>query len=189
MVSFSLARVPVGQERARLQRDAGVAAEVERLLDHRRGVAEGGVDVADVERALEGEVVAELGVDDRGAGLERRLHVDRHRQRLESASISASASSASARLAATTAQNGSPAQRTRSDRQRVLRRRAQALEVAEHADPGRADAGEFLAGHHGDHAGRGRWRRRCRCATMRAWACGLRRNATCASRGRRRSST
>ena len=78
-----LGRVVVGEDRARLQRDAGVAAEVEGVLDHRRGVRERAIDVADVELALEGEVVAELGVDHRRGRVERALHVGDRRQLLE----------------------------------------------------------------------------------------------------------
>ena len=54
-----LAGVPVGDQRARLGGDAGVAAEHEGGLDHRVGVGEGLVDLADFELALEAEIVAE----------------------------------------------------------------------------------------------------------------------------------
>ena len=54
-----LAFVPVGDDRARLVGHAGVAAEAERRLDHRVGFGEGLVDRADVELALEAEIVAE----------------------------------------------------------------------------------------------------------------------------------
>ena len=82
-VSVPVAAVPVRQDRARLQAYARVAAEMEGLLDHDGRVAEGRVDVADVEDALEGEVVAEFGVDRRRRGIERRLHVDHGGQRVE----------------------------------------------------------------------------------------------------------
>ena len=57
--------VVVGQDRARLQRHAGVAAEVEGGLDDHVGGRERLVDVAAVVDALEAEVVAEIGMDHR----------------------------------------------------------------------------------------------------------------------------
>ena len=60
-----LARIPVGDDRARLDGDAGVAAEHEGGLHHRVGFGEGLVDRADIELALEAEIVAELGMDHR----------------------------------------------------------------------------------------------------------------------------
>ena len=71
-----LARVPVGDDGARLVGDAGVAAEHERGLDHRIGVRETLVGIAGDVHALEAEIVAKLGMDDRRAGVERGL---RHR--------------------------------------------------------------------------------------------------------------
>ena len=68
-----LARIPVGDDGARLVADAGVAAEHERRLDHRVGVREALVGIAGHVHALEGEVVAELGMDHRRAGIERGL--------------------------------------------------------------------------------------------------------------------
>ena len=74
--------VVVGQDRARLQRHAGVAGGVEGGLDDPVGAPEGVVDLAGLVDALEAEVVAEPGVDQRTARRECRLHVDRGRQRL-----------------------------------------------------------------------------------------------------------
>ena len=54
-----LAFVPVGDDGARLGGDAGVAAEHEGGFDHRVGFGEGLVDRADIELALEAEIVAE----------------------------------------------------------------------------------------------------------------------------------
>ena len=54
-----LAGVPVGDDGARLVADAGVAAEDEGRFDHGVGIGEGLVDVADIELALETEIVAE----------------------------------------------------------------------------------------------------------------------------------
>ena len=60
-----LARVPVGDDRARLVDDAGVAAEHEGRLHDRVGVLEALVGIAGDVHALEREIVAELGVDHR----------------------------------------------------------------------------------------------------------------------------
>ena len=70
-----LARIPVGEDGARLVADAGVAAEDEGLLDHGVGFGEGLVHLADIERALEGEVVAELGMDHRRLRIERGFRI------------------------------------------------------------------------------------------------------------------
>ena len=70
-----LAGIPVGDDRARLVAHAGVAAEPERRLDHFVGVGEALVGLARLVLALEGEVVAELRVDHRRAGIERGLGV------------------------------------------------------------------------------------------------------------------
>jgi hypothetical protein len=58
-----LARVPIGDDGARLVGDPGVAAEDEGRLDHRIGVLEALVGIAGDKHALEGEIVAELGMD------------------------------------------------------------------------------------------------------------------------------
>ena len=69
------------------------------------------------------------------------------------------------------------------DCDRRLRRRFQALQMREHADPRRHDLGEFRAGDHGDHAGRFLGGVGGNRSLMRAWACGERTKATCAMRG------
>ena len=68
------------------------------------------------------------------------------------------------------------------DRDGVLRRRLEALEMRQHADPGRDDLGQFRAGDHGDDAG-GFLRRAVSMDLDLACACGERTNATCAMRG------
>ncbi len=71
-----LARIPVGDDGARLVGDAGVAAEHEGRLDDLVRGGEALVGTAGLVAALEGEVVAESGMDHRRAGVERGL---RHR--------------------------------------------------------------------------------------------------------------
>ena len=60
-----LAGIPVGDDGARLVGDAGMAAEHEGRLDDRIGFGKALVGIAGVERALEGEIVAERGMDHR----------------------------------------------------------------------------------------------------------------------------
>ena len=69
------ARIPVGDDGARLVGDAGVAAEHECRLDHGVGFGKTLVGFAGIEHALEGEIVAKLGMDHRRFGIERRFRV------------------------------------------------------------------------------------------------------------------
>ena len=73
-----LGGVPVGHHRARLQRHAGVPSEDEIRFHDLVGAGKRRIDSAGVEVALEGEVVAERGMDDRRLRIERGAHV-RHR--------------------------------------------------------------------------------------------------------------
>ena len=149
-----LARIPVGHDRARLVGDAGVAAEQEGGLDHRVRAGEGLVDFADIELALETEIVAERGVNYRRLGIERGFRIDHRRQFLvchldQFAGIFG--------LGARARDHGAdgfalPAGDIDGDGR--LRRRFEALEMREHADPGRHDFRQLGTGDHGDHAGR-----------------------------------
>ncbi len=60
--------------------DAGMAAEHEGLLDHGVGFLRRLVDFADIETALEGEVVAEFGMDHRRVRIERGFRIGDRRQ-------------------------------------------------------------------------------------------------------------
>ena len=153
-----LGRVVVGEDRARLQGHAGVTAEAEAVLDHRGCAFERAVHVADLELALEGQVVAELGMDHRGGRVERARHVgDRgqllelHREPLQRVLGCAprARDHGCDRLAL-------PAGALHGER--ILWRRLDALEVRQHADPGLADLGDLGPGHHPDHAGAARRR-------------------------------
>ena len=75
-----LAGIPVGDDGARLVGDAGMAAEDECRLDHRVGLGEALVDLADVEHAFKREIVAELGMDHRRLGVERGFRIGHARQ-------------------------------------------------------------------------------------------------------------
>ena len=68
--------VPVGDDGAGFQSDAGVAAEAEAGIDHVGGAGERVVDVAGIDMALEGEIVAEGRVDHRLGWVEGGEHVD-----------------------------------------------------------------------------------------------------------------
>ena len=72
-----VARVPVGDLAARLERHTGMAAEIESRFGHHRGAGKCRVDAAGIEAAAKALVVAELGVDQGRAGVERGAHLGR----------------------------------------------------------------------------------------------------------------
>src|SRR6266446_1505488 len=78
--SAPVALVPIGEDGTRLVGDAGMAAEMERRLDHRVGVAEAFVRIAADMHALERQIVAELRMNDQSAGLERSFRIGDGRQ-------------------------------------------------------------------------------------------------------------
>ena len=150
-----LAGVPVGDHGARLERHAGVAAEAEARLDDGIGIGEGAVDLAGVKVALEGEVVAKLRVDDGRAGVERRRHVGHGLElRVGDLDLLGRVLGGSTR-ARNDGRDRLALPAGAVERDRVLRRRLQALEMRQHADPGRAHLRELGAGHDGDDARRG----------------------------------
>ena len=149
-------RVIVGEDRTAFQRDAGVAAEGVGLLDHQVGLRERLVDRVGAEVPPEADVIAKLRMDDVLAG-ERLLHVDHHRKLLPFglhqlqgvfALCAAFGDDRPHRLAL-------PARAL--DRERVLRRRLDAFQMAEHRDPGLAVFGHRAPVEHRDHA----WLARC----------------------------
>ena len=166
-----------------------MAAEHERRLHNRIGVPESRASgIAGDEHALEGEIVAELGMDHRRAGIERGLGIGDRGQLLvadldQLAGVLGLRARARHHGADRLALPAGPL-----DRERVLRRRLDAFEMGEHADPGRDHLGELGAGDDGDDARRLLRRRRVdlRDAGM---ACGERTKATCAMRGSTRSLT
>ena len=81
-VTDPAADVPVGDHAAALERRGVRAAEVEALAEDVRGVRERPVDVARLELDVREVVVAQLVVQDRRAGRERRLRVEHGRQPL-----------------------------------------------------------------------------------------------------------
>ncbi len=151
---FLLAGVPVGDHGARLGGDAGVAAEQEGGLHHRVGFGKGLVRRADFQFAFEAEIVAEFRLDHRRFRVERGFRIGNRGQRLV---FHLHQFAAVLGLGARMRHHGGdrlalPAGAL--DRDGVLRGGLQALEMGQHADPGRDDLGEFRAGDDGDHARR-----------------------------------
>jgi hypothetical protein len=77
-----LGGVPVGDDRARLQRHTGVPSEDEISFHHGIGAGERGIDLTGVEVALESQVIAERGMNHRGCRIKRGAHVRHRLQRL-----------------------------------------------------------------------------------------------------------
>ena len=150
-----LSRIPVGDDGARLVGDAGMAAEHEGRLDDFVGRGEAPVGIARLVAALEGEVVAERRMDHRRAGLERGLGIgdggellviDNNKRAGILGLCPAPRDDRGDRLAL-------PAGAVDCDR--VLRRRLDALQMREHADPGCDHLRKLGAGDDRDHARRG----------------------------------
>ena len=72
--------VVVGEDDARFQGDAGMALETEGFLDHQRRLGERGVDVARFDGIIEGDVVAQIGMDHVRRRIGRGLGVGHRRQ-------------------------------------------------------------------------------------------------------------
>ena len=148
-----LARIPIGDDGARLVGDAGMAAEHKCRLDHGVGLGKSLVWLTGIEHALEGEIVAKLAMDDRRLGVERRFRIGHAGQRFvvhvdQRASVfgfgAAARHDSAHRLAL-------PAGAIDGDG--VLRRRFDALEMGEHADPRRNHFGELGARDDRNHTG------------------------------------
>ncbi len=146
-----VARIPVGDDGARLVGDAGVAAEHEGRRNDRVGFGKAFIRIARGECALEGEVVAELGVDDRRSFVERCFGVGDDGKFLV-VDLNQRAGILGERPRAGDHGGDRLALPARAlDRDGVLRRRFDALEMGEDADPGRDHLGKLGAGDDGDH--------------------------------------
>ena len=148
------ARIPVGDDGARLVGDAGVAAEHERGFDHGVGLGEALVGIARGMDALEAEIVADRRMDHRRLRIERSFRIG---DRLQFFVIHRHQFAAVLGLGAGAGDHGadrfaSPAGAIDGDG--VLRRGFKALEVCEHPDPGRDDLRQFCTGDDGDDARR-----------------------------------
>ena len=128
-------------------------AEDEIRLHHLVGIGERRIDGAGIEVALEGEIVAERRMNDRRFRIERGAHV-RHRiqflvfDRDEFRRVLGDGAAGRH-----DGRDGLALPADAVDRDRMLRRRFEALQMREHADPGRDDGRKLLAGHDGDDAG------------------------------------
>ena len=150
-----------------------MAAEAERRLDHLVRVGEALVRLARLVLALEGEIVAQLRMDHRRAGIERGLGIgDGGKLLVGHLDQLARVLGLRARLRHHGAHRlALPAGAL--DRDRVLRRRLDALQMRQHADPRRDDLGKLRAGDDRDHAG-AFFAAAVSILTMRACACGER---------------
>nr|WP_245448120.1 hypothetical protein [Bradyrhizobium nitroreducens] len=73
-------RIVIGDDRTRLQRHRGVAAEAKLLLHHMGRMRKGLVDGAAVKLAAEAGVIGAVGIDQRRAGLSRAIDIDDRRK-------------------------------------------------------------------------------------------------------------
>ena len=148
-----LGGAPVGNLAARLQRHTGVAAKFEGGVDHVVGLRKGLVHAARVQAAGEAQVVAQLGVNHRGAGVEGGFHVDHRRQQLP---LDLQVLQRVFGLGAGVGHDGHHrfALPVRAlHRQRVLRGRFHVGQVAQGGDPRLANFGQHGAVCHQQHAG------------------------------------
>ena len=147
-----LGGVPVRQHGARLQRHAGVPSKDEIRFHHLVGVGKRRIDGAGVEVTLESEVVAERGMNDRGFRIERGAHV-RHRvqflifNRDDFRRILCDGAAGRHH-----GRDGFALPADMVDRDRMLRRRFETLQVRQHANPWRDDGRQLFACHDGDDA-------------------------------------
>jgi hypothetical protein len=151
-----------------------MAAEHERRLGNHVGVGKTLVGIAGRERALEGEIVAKLGMDHRGRGIERGFRIGDGGERFV---IDGDERAGVFGFGARAGNDGTdrlPLPAGAVDGDGVLRRRFQALQVRQHADPRRDHLGELAPVTTAMTPGA---RRACAVsmALMRACACGERR--------------
>jgi hypothetical protein len=143
--------IPVRNDRSRLQRHAGVAAEDEIGLDHFVGFGKGLIDLSRNVNAFPRQIVAERGMDDRRGRIERGAHIRYrfqllvlHRDELGRILGHGAAGRHNGRNRLALPANA-------IDRERVLRCGFQTLQVGEDAHPRRDDSGKLLPRHDGDH--------------------------------------
>ena len=150
-----LAGIEVGEDRARLERHAGVAAEDENLLDDLVRFLESPVHLADIEDTLESEVVAELGMDDRRFRVERRLRIGDDRELLIVDDEQFGGVFGKRPRLGDDRRHGLALPAGAVDGDCVLRRRFQPLQMRQDADPRRADFRDLRPRDDGDDARRG----------------------------------
>jgi hypothetical protein len=146
-------RFEMGQERAGLDGDTGVAAEVERLAEDVVGLAEGRLHVAPLEGGVEDPVVLQLVVDAGGARAQGRLSIQQGREDLvlhfhELAGVLGHGAGEGGH-----GHHGFAHVADAVQGQGVLRAGPHTLVVVEDAAPGGATAGRLRPGEHGHHPG------------------------------------
>ena len=145
-----LGRVPVRDDRPRLDANPGVAAEDVGLLYDVVGLGVRCVDIAEVRVAPPGEVVAEALVDDRGVRVEGGRRVGDGGEHLP-VDFDPLGRVLRLRPALGDDRHHRLALPGRGvEGKRVLRRGLEALQVGEDPDPGVVDLGELAAGHDRD---------------------------------------
>ena len=149
-----LAGIPVGDDGARLVGYASMSAGAEGGFDHLIRIGEGLIDRADVELALKAEIIAERRMDDRRLGVERCFRVGDGGQFFVRDVHQFTGVFGFGAAARDDGADGFALPARDIDGDRRLRRGFQALEMGQHADPGRHDLGEFSAGHDGDDSRR-----------------------------------
>ena len=145
--------VPVGDHGTRLQRDAGMPSEHEFRFQHRVGIGKRLIDGADIELPFERQIVAQRRVDDRRFRIERGAHVG---HRIQFAVFNRDDFRGVFRYRTAGRHdrgNGLALPAHMVDRDRMLGRGFETLQVRQHADPWRDDRRQFPAGHHRDDTG------------------------------------
>ena len=144
--------VPVGDHGTRLQRDAGMPAEHKFRLHHRVGIGKRPIDGADIELALERQIVAQRRVNDRRFRIERGAHVG-HRIQLAVFNRDDFRGVFRHRTAGRHDRgNGLSLPAHMVDRDRMLGGGFETLHMRQHADPWRDDRRQFSPRHHRDDA-------------------------------------
>jgi hypothetical protein len=122
-------------------------AEPEAGFDDRVRLPEGALDLAGIEAALERKIVAELGMDDGRRRVERGLRIRHRRERLVFDAGECGRVLGERAAPGHDRRNGFALPARPLDRDRMLRRGFQPLQMRQHADPRRAYGRELRAGH------------------------------------------
>ncbi len=140
--------VVIRDDRARLQRHGGVAAEAEGVFHHDSAVLECGLHLAALELQRERHVAAELRVDDVGALFTRSIDVGNHRKLVVLHIDQLGGILGDGAGASDDGGDRLPGPDHLVCRQRELRRRLHVVEVIEGADPRLAQLRQIFTGRH-----------------------------------------
>jgi hypothetical protein len=145
--------IPVGHHRTGLQRHAGVPPKDEIRLHHLVGAGKRRIDSASVEVTFESKVVAERRMNHRGFGIERGAHVRYCIQFLVFNPDGFRCVLCHGAACRHRCRDGFPLPADAVDCDRMLRRRLEALQVRQHANPRRDDGRKLFARHDSDYIG------------------------------------